>query len=277
MVGSGVLPLHTREVDVFALAKAGTAQRRHRPVTCRHRSDRQAALATRCDRVSAFDGSPTVVAMAARRLTGFANVELSTASLPGYCVRVDLDLHLDAGALVGPVGWYLDRPGFWWGAAGVAPVWAGGAAGLLARLLPRWRDDPISLAHLGAAHAGVKAAPAMAMAVAIDAPPGGMPKEQAARLAYSARHVADLTVGAVIDHVSRALGPAPAAQDSAPHPDSLTLATLLGELAGLLGPAGRRVGLVTRSPGCGAGRGRRRCRGRSSRGTGPGAARCRRC
>jgi len=127
---------------------------------------------------------------------------------------VDLDLHLDAGALVGPAGWYLDRLGFWWGAAGVAAVWAGGAAGLLSCLLPWWRDDPISLAHLGAAHAGVDAARAMSMAVAgaIDAAPA-MPAAEAARLAYTTRHVADLAAGAVIDHASRALGPAPAAQD----------------------------------------------------------------
>lgn len=47
-------------------------------------------------------------------------------------------------------------------------------ADILARLLPRWRDDPISLAHLGAAHTGVEAARAMAMAVAsaIDTTPG---------------------------------------------------------------------------------------------------------
>jgi len=66
-----------------------------------------------------------------------------------------------------------------------------------------------------AAHAAVEGARAMAMAVAgaIDTAPG-MPKEEAARLAYSARHVADVTAGAVIDHASRALGPAPAAQDS---------------------------------------------------------------
>ncbi len=141
--------------------------------------------------------------------------EWATPALAAAGTRsVNLDLHLDAGALVGSPGWYLDRPGFWWGAAGVAAVWAGGAAGLIARLLPRWRDDPISLAHLGAAHAGVEAARAMAMAVAgaIDAAPG-MTAAEAARLAYTTRHVADLAAGVVIDHASRALGPAPAAQD----------------------------------------------------------------
>ncbi|CAN5835482.1 acyl-CoA dehydrogenase family protein [soil metagenome] len=141
--------------------------------------------------------------------------EWATPALASAGTRsVDLDLSLDAGALVGPPGWYLSRPGFWWGAAGVAAVWAGGAAGLLAHLLPRWRHDPISLAHLGAAHAGVEAARATAMAVAraIDAAPE-MTAEEAARLAYNTRHVADLTAGEVIDHATRALGPAPLAQD----------------------------------------------------------------
>lgn len=129
---------------------------------------------------------------------------------------VDLDVHLDTDALVGPAGWYLSRPGFWWGAAGVAAVWAGGAAGLVARLLGGWRDDPLSLAHLGAAHAWVEAARAMvdAAAAAIDADPS-MPPEAAARLAYVTRHVADRTAGAVIEHTTRALGPGPMAQDRA--------------------------------------------------------------
>jgi len=127
---------------------------------------------------------------------------------------VDLDVHLGPDALVGPAGWYLSRPGFWWGAAGVAAVWAGGAAGLVARLLGGWCDDPISLARLGAAHASVEAARAMvdAAAAAIDAEPS-MPSEAAARLAYVTRHVADLTAGAVIEHTTRAVGPGPMTQD----------------------------------------------------------------
>lgn len=141
--------------------------------------------------------------------------EWVTPALAGAGTRsVDLDVHLDPDALVGPAGWYLSRPGFWWGAAGVAAVWAGGAAGLVARLLGVWRDDPISLAHLGAAHASVEAARSMvgATATAIDADPS-MPSEAAARLAYVTRHVADRTAGAVIEHTTRALGPGPMTQD----------------------------------------------------------------
>ncbi len=129
---------------------------------------------------------------------------------------VDLDVHLGPDALVGPAGWYLSRPGFWWGAAGVAAVWAGGAAGLVSQLVTRWRDDPISLAHLGAAHASMEAARAVigSAAAAIDGDPS-MTSEAAARLAYVTRHVADLTAGAAIDHTTRALGPGPMTQDGA--------------------------------------------------------------
>ena len=59
-----------------------------------------ARLATRCDQVSAFDGSATAVAMAARRLTGVVNVELSTASLPQHWpdARAHLRVPVEPGA-----------------------------------------------------------------------------------------------------------------------------------------------------------------------------------
>lgn len=62
-----------------------------------------ARLATRCDRVSAFDGSPTVVAMAAQRLTGVANVELCTASLPKHWPDAPADL-----VVLSELGYYFD-------------------------------------------------------------------------------------------------------------------------------------------------------------------------
>jgi len=64
-----------------------------------------ARLAGRCDRVSAFDGSPTVVAMAARRLAGFANVKLVTAALPDYWPEAAVDL-----IVFSELGYYFDAP-----------------------------------------------------------------------------------------------------------------------------------------------------------------------
>ncbi len=62
-----------------------------------------ARLATRCDRVSAFDGSPTVVAMAADRLADLANVGLTVASLPEYWPDEPADL-----IVFSELGYYFD-------------------------------------------------------------------------------------------------------------------------------------------------------------------------
>ena len=69
-----------------------------------------------------------------------------------------------AATPVGGPGDYLDRPGFWHGAIGVAAAWFGGAVGALAPLLARAADDrldPHAAAHLGAADAALAAARAV--------------------------------------------------------------------------------------------------------------------
>ena len=75
------------------------------------------------------------------RSTAFAATDTRT---------VAFDVALDDDEVVGLEGWYLDRPGFWHGAVGVAACWAGCATGLLQRVEPRWKDEPHGLAHLGA-------------------------------------------------------------------------------------------------------------------------------
>ena len=62
---------------------------------------------------------------------------------------------------VGPPGWYLSRPGFAWGAIGVAAVWYGAAVALRDTLLEASRrrpPDQIALAALGRADTAVYAA-----------------------------------------------------------------------------------------------------------------------
>ena len=66
-----------------------------------------------------------------------------------------LNSRLSPTAPVGASGWYLVRPGFWHGACGPAACWAGGVAGLLDFALGSKRDDPHTLAHLGAMQASV--------------------------------------------------------------------------------------------------------------------------
>lgn len=64
------------------------------------------------------------------------------------------DLPLGEDAMVGPPGWYLGRPGFWHGAAGVASCWWGGARGVAALLSSRLSSgDPYSKAAHGYASA----------------------------------------------------------------------------------------------------------------------------
>jgi hypothetical protein len=63
------------------------------------------------------------------------------------------DVAVAPDAQVGPPGFYLDRPGFWWGGGGVAAVWYGGARGLVDRTIDYLRSgkgpDEHQLAHLG--------------------------------------------------------------------------------------------------------------------------------
>lgn len=67
---------------------------------------------------------------------------------------VDFDVIVARDAALGPPGWYVDRPGFWFGSVGVAACWLGGALGLLRALhldlQGRREPDPHQWAHLGA-------------------------------------------------------------------------------------------------------------------------------
>ncbi len=62
-----------------------------------------------------------------------------------------------ASCAVGPPGFYLDRPGFWFGATGVAACWHGGARGLVQQVLRSAGSHPseLVLAELGQAVAHV--------------------------------------------------------------------------------------------------------------------------
>jgi hypothetical protein len=60
------------------------------------------------------------------------------------------DVPVTDGDLVGEPGWYVDRPGFALGGAGVAAVWWGGTAGVLDRVLGHLCPVPDAhqLAHI---------------------------------------------------------------------------------------------------------------------------------
>ena len=100
------------------------------------------------------------------------------------------------GLPVGAANDYVDRPGFWHGAVGVAACWYGGALGIADALrgAAGRRDlDPHALAHLGACDAALAGAAATLREAAahIDA----RPKEQNARLARQTRAVRRIVRG----------------------------------------------------------------------------------
>ena len=66
-----------------------------------------------------------------------------------------VDMPVDGNAQIGGPGWYVERSGFWHGACGPAACWAGGAAGLVDHALASKRNDPHTMAHLGAMQASL--------------------------------------------------------------------------------------------------------------------------
>ncbi len=118
---------------------------------------------------------------------------------------------------VGDPGDYLNRPGFWHGAIGVAACWLGGArrvADPLYRCAGSKSADAYSLAHLGAVDAALAAGDAMlAIAAArIDSDPfdrAGRAQLLARRVRAVVEHAAD----EAITRTGRALGPGPLCQD----------------------------------------------------------------
>ncbi|MGI8532659.1 MAG: hypothetical protein ACR2KN_06610 [Geodermatophilaceae bacterium] len=120
---------------------------------------------------------------------------------------------------VGEPGRYVDRPGFWHGAIGVAACWYGGAAGVADTLLGQaraGRREPHALAHLGAADTALHAAGTVLRAAAdgIDADPfdrAGTGRVRAMR----ARAGVEAACTEVLARVGRATGAVPLAADRA--------------------------------------------------------------
>jgi len=127
---------------------------------------------------------------------------------------VDVEFNNVPGRLIGRAGAYLDRPGFWYGGAGVAACWYGAAAALghcmrggLARA-----SDPHFMAHLGAVDVALQGARATLHEVArsLDAAPG----KCALSMALQARLQVEKAATEVITHVGRALGARPFCRDA---------------------------------------------------------------
>jgi hypothetical protein len=124
-----------------------------------------------------------------------------------------LDSRISSNAPVGTSGWYIERPGFWHGACGPAACWAGGVAGLLDFALASKRDDPHSLAHLGAMEASVWGMYSLLRQAGDDAD-GAPYDEKAAQIrALRLRHLIEQMGTDILRRFSRAYGPYPLSMD----------------------------------------------------------------
>jgi alkylation response protein AidB-like acyl-CoA dehydrogenase len=115
--------------------------------------------------------------------------------------------------LIGAPGWYLQRPGFWHGACGPAACWAGGAAGLVEYANEQSREDPHTLAHLGAMRASIWASLSYLDSAGreIDAAPKD--REGAVVRALTVRHLIEQACTDILRRLPRAYGPHPLAMD----------------------------------------------------------------
>lgn len=126
------------------------------------------------------------------------------------------DMEVPASSEVGEPGFYLDRPGFWFGASGVAACWSGGAAGLLEVVVAgAGASAPeLSLAAMGRAGARVESMQTLieAEAARIDVDPTDS-KGDARRRALALRQVVhDLCVD-VLSLTAEAGGARPLCHD----------------------------------------------------------------
>ncbi len=127
-----------------------------------------------------------------------------------------VDFHEASAHQVGSPGDYLSRPGFWYGAIGVAAVWWGAATGIAGPLYAGAAAETLGihgLAHLGAVDADLTTGAILLQEAAkrIDQDPERPLERLALRVRAGIESVAD----DVILRVGRALGPTVLCQDRA--------------------------------------------------------------
>jgi alkylation response protein AidB-like acyl-CoA dehydrogenase len=155
-------------------------------------------LRANADRI-AFDGTNW-------KTRAFADTCTATGTFEGAWV--------DEADVISEPGWYVDRPGLWHGACGPAACWAGGAAGLLDFALRQKRDDPHTMAHLGAMRAEVWGMGAALDAAGREIDAGGDSEGDGMVRALTVRHLVERACTEVLRRVTRAYGPGPMAMDA---------------------------------------------------------------
>jgi alkylation response protein AidB-like acyl-CoA dehydrogenase len=110
---------------------------------------------------------------------------------------------------VGDPDWYLNRPGFWHGACCPAACWAGGVEALVDFAMKNRRDDPHTLAHLGAMNANI-----WMMKACLDVAGREIDEDPLNRMAAQARalklrHLVEEACTDTLSRFARAFGPQP--------------------------------------------------------------------
>lgn len=144
---------------------------------------------------------------------------------------------------VGPPGFYTDRPGFWFGACGVAACWFGGARGLVAGVVESLTSDPgeLVLMEIGRAASGLQAMrdALRSVAEAIDIDPEDKQGQAQARALTVRQIVHDSCVG-VLGQTAAAGGARPLCHDPAQARRAADLYVYLAQHHG--GPDAARLG-----------------------------------
>ncbi len=198
---AGAAPVPGASYGVWAARSGGTGAELHRGVL--HGSVRFCSGAHSLDRALVVAGEHVVdVDLRDPRV---CPVE-GTWRPVGMAASDSVDVRFDgvpAPVTVGPPGFYLSRPGFWWGGAGVAAVWLGGVAGVLDDARPD-AADAHQLAHLGALHTALAGTDALLerTATAIDADPAA----DHTTAVWTARAAAEHSARTALDLVPRLAG-----------------------------------------------------------------------
>ncbi len=117
-------------------------------------------------------------------------------------------------AIVGGIGWYIERTGFWHGACGPAACWAGGAIGLVECALSQSRNDPHTMSHLGALAAQMWALRAYLDCAGDEMDLWPNDRNAAQIRALTVRHLVEQACIDVLHRFARAYGPRMLAYDA---------------------------------------------------------------
>jgi alkylation response protein AidB-like acyl-CoA dehydrogenase len=114
---------------------------------------------------------------------------------------------------VGGIGWYLTRPGFSWGAIGVAACWHGGARSLASFVWNSRQRGEIGAMHRGAVDAALHGGEVTLADAASRIDNGEASGHEGEILALRVRAVVAGAAEEILGHAAHALGPAPLAFD----------------------------------------------------------------